>query len=982
MTSQLDVTDFDEFFRGVHKKDTGDSPTPFPWQRELVKRIARDGAWPRTIDIPTGLGKTATLDVAVFCAALDPVRSPRRMFFVVDRRLIVDAAWEHASRIARALEGAPAGSVAAKVATALRQPGDDRALSVTRMRGGVTWDRMWLDRPDRFAIVTGTVDQIGSRLLFRGYGVTALARSIDAAMVGTDSLILVDEAHLSQPFRDTVAAAIEYEPDPVRPTPQLVSMSATNTPTTGQTVHRLGPDDAVNNEVVRRLTAVKELRLVNVKTSKSKASKAMADAIARLAGQLHSPRRAVLVVANTVARARSIFEQLRDNHSDAQVELLTGRSRAPDRELVTKRFLPRVSPDRDRSQRSNPLILVATQTIEVGLDIDVDHLITELAALPALVQRMGRLNRRGAVTAVVPQAIVVRDSSLGDKDPVYGPASEATWEYLTSLIAPTAYNTRLTVEGLGDRLDVSPKALQGLSSRAPVETTPPVPYIPVLLSGIFDSWTRTSPQPLPDTPVHPFLHGSDAATAPVTIVWRDDITTSKPGDWVETVEYLALRAAEGIDVPIGAVRRWLTSGSSGPVSDIDGTNDVDDAIDPEQKLRRHRDAHGDPMVLRYRPTIKSSNGSEESADYELIGVNRVRPGDTIVVPADYGGCDEYGWHPECSEPVVDVADLVPGRQQVLRIGEPLRRLIASYHGPDTSGDGLDEAVEALIEADPDSTVKQYQQMLAELADVMQGASDPLVNVVEELAENGFAKVMWRTVDDLSEEDEAGPWTVLLSKSRLASVSDSDSESSAFTGVPIGLDDHQEAVAARATVYAMNLGLPADVVNALRAAARWHDEGKRDPRFQAMLYGGNWALANPDRLRAKSGMDSSDRQAFRRARRQSGYPARARHEELSARIAAQRCADDPNRDLICHLVASHHGHARPVMPPAPDPLNPDVEVSGLGNFRAHEPIDLDHATVFNELNRRYGRWGLALLETIVRLADQVASRNNEGARNDA
>ena len=186
---------FPAFFEAVHGWKT------FPWQQALLHRVLEQG-WPALIDVPTGLGKTAVLDIAVYARALGSEHSRRRVFLVVDRRLIVDQAYEHATRIQQALAQAPPGTVCHTVAVRLAAEGDDGpALDVTRMRGGVNWSWLWLERPDRHAIVTGTVDQIGSRLLFRGYGIGQRLWPVDAALAGTDSLIIVDEAHLSDAFQ-------------------------------------------------------------------------------------------------------------------------------------------------------------------------------------------------------------------------------------------------------------------------------------------------------------------------------------------------------------------------------------------------------------------------------------------------------------------------------------------------------------------------------------------------------------------------------------------------------------------------------------------------------------------------------------------------------------------------------------------------------------------------------------------------------------
>ncbi|HEX5994434.1 MAG TPA: hypothetical protein VFY84_04770 [Jiangellales bacterium] len=99
---------------------------------------------------------------------------------------------------------------------------------------------------------------------------------------------------------------------------------------------------------------------------------------------------------------------------------------------------------------------------------------------------------------------------------------------------------------------------------------------------------------------------------------------------------------------------------------------------------------------------------------------------------------------------------------------------------------------------------------------------------------------------------------------------------------IRLDEHQRAVATRAAQFAGNLDLPPQVCRDLMLAAGLHDEGKRDPRFQAMLRGGDHRRAEvAEHPLAKSGMDPSDRAARCRAQAKAGYPLRMRHEALSA-----------------------------------------------------------------------------------------------------
>jgi CRISPR-associated endonuclease/helicase Cas3 len=187
--------------------------------------------------------------------------------------------------------------------------------------------------------------------------------------------------------------------------------------------------------------------------------------------------------------------------------------------------------------------------------------------------------------------------------------------------------------------------------------------------------------------------------------------------------------------------------------------------------------------------------------------------------------------------------------------------------------------------------------------------------------------------------------------------------------------HQRDVQACAHLFARNLGLDDAAVTAVGLAALWHDEGKRDPRFQAMLHGGDRiAAAVADSPLAKSGFSPLDRHAFRRARERAGYPRGMRHEALSAQIAAHFLAgrDDVDHDLVLHLIASHHGRSRPLLPPAADPA--PVTAIGAPEWAGELPVDTGRPVEwsaparFARLNARYGRWGLARMEAVVRLAD--------------
>jgi CRISPR-associated endonuclease/helicase Cas3 len=219
------------------------------------------------------------------------------------------------------------------------------------------------------------------------------------------------------------------------------------------------------------------------------------------------------------------------------------------------------------------------------------------------------------------------------------------------------------------------------------------------------------------------------------------------------------------------------------------------------------------------------------------------------------------------------------------------------------------------------------------------------------------------------------------------VSTEDDRASSFTGVEVSLERHLAGVADTAGEFADRVGLPAEVAADVRLAGRWHDVGKADPRFQRLLHGGSEfkTLVAPEPL-AKSAVPMNDRRARRRARERSGYPGGSRHEVMSVALMAGAGAElAPHAndwELVLHLVGSHHGRCRPLAPWVPDPE--PVEVTWeldrvlLAGSSGHGLARLDSGVAerFWRLVRRYGWWGLAWLEAILRLGDQRRSEEEQ------
>jgi CRISPR-associated endonuclease/helicase Cas3 len=164
------------------------------------------------------------------------------------------------------------------------------------------------------------------------------------------------------------------------------------------------------------------------------------------------------------------------------------------------------------------------------------------------------------------------------------------------------------------------------------------------------------------------------------------------------------------------------------------------------------------------------------------------------------------------------------------------------------------------------------------------------------------------------------------------------------------------------------------------AAAMHDYGKVDERFQALLLGGNlnlaWAQIEP---LAKSTKIPGSATIYEYVRQRAKLPKQFRHEFLSAQLALKIGVDD---ELALHLIAAHHGYARPFAPVVVDDNPPDVFVDwaekniALSSVEraAIQPHRLDSGVGerFWRLTRGLGWWNLAYLEAVLRLADQQVS----------
>ena len=961
----LEPADFRRFFRGIH------SHTPFPWQQALVDRLARDDEWPKVLDLPTGSGKTAALDAAVFHLALRadmPGKAALRIALVVDRRLVVDDAFARAEKIAEALTnpqcvGEAERSVVTAVADRLQRlaGGKEKPLIAQRLRGGAPLETEWARTPTQPTILCSTVDQVGSRLLFRGYGVSNRMKPVHAGLLGENSLILLDEAHLSEPFRQTLSAIREIGGAGVR----AVLLSAT---LGARPKRALGLDsaDRAHQVLKRRLEAVKRIRLHKPHKGKETFAKALANAASASADRLRadgvaSP--AIGVVVNRVGLARETFDELTKLHSESETLLMIGRSRSAGRDRVVAKIAPFRTGASSRDNAA-PLFIVATQCLEVGVDLDLDGLVTQAAPLDALRQRFGRLNRDGRdVRSEGAIFTLAEDVAAKADDPIYGDRIRSTWEALARIAEDDVVDFGIA------QLE---RQLRGISADW-AEFTVPQARAPVLMPAYIHLWSHTSPIPTADPDVGLFLHGAERASADVSLVWRSDldvqdIARGKAEDLKALMELVPPRAAEALDIPLWAARKWLAGQGSDRVP-LDAVADV-----PERDAPGPNDA-GEKEVFRW--------AGRDDPRTDIVNLADLRPGDLLIVPAGYGGCDDFGWAPDSNCAVEDVADVSAqpfrGRRHAVRIARDVARddtqwtrLKATL---DSDGDSADpELIQRLLDIVPIDEAESSEEIL------VRAVSEPLAALFD--ARGGFR--VHRYGRNLASRGGA----VLVADKGLKSetnaniaMASTEGESRSHSASKaISLDDHSQHVTGWAASFVGKLGLSPELSQDLVLAAFLHDAGKADPRFQTVLYGGDvWSCPDGPAI-AKSGRPY-ERSAWDRA----GLPKGWRHEALSVRLARvhPRFVDAHDPALVLWLIGTHHGLGRPFFGFVEE--RPNTEPSACLDVeawkRAPEPgpqslafdyQGIDWPDLFKELKRKYGVWGLARLEAILRLADHRAS----------
>ncbi len=1061
---EIRETDFATFFQAAN------DAKPFLWQQRLAV-LACQGHWPRYIQLPTASGKTSCLDIAVFALAYQASRrhrtnqtidAPRRIFFVVDRRIIVSEASIRAKRLANLLQKAldPTYSLSApdenlfrnlepqareslaKVAWWLRDlAGNQHAppLDCAELRGGIYRDDAWVRSLLQPTIVTCTVDQIGSRLLFRGYGVSDRNLPIHAALTANDSLILLDEAHCSNPFSQTMASIARYrdanettrmtarwaEQPPNTPF-QFLEMTATPPSHVADSdVFRLDQDDYATDDVLdRRHGCAKPIRLVTSNAKGGKQNQLLAKHVVDQAISLakgtdnQAPCKRIAIVVNRVDCARQAFELLQSSGvaGPGRVDLMIGRMRPIDRDRLASKLQEyfRSGSDTDLAE---PHFVVATQCLEVGADLDFDGMVSQCASLDALRQRFGRLNRLG--NSAYARGVIVMaegDKSPRKPDPIYAESLPETWQWLNE----QARDERVDfgIRSLDERMATSRyKQPDGLK-----KLYPPPQNAPVLMPAHLDLLCQTAPRPALEPEIAPYLHGPNRGVPEVRVCWRADLPEQRDRldrQWLtrcaKTLAVCPPSSAECLTVPLPLMKSWLLGIDADRGDD---TTDVLGEILPDQPESTSNKLNGARFPVHRRGVIWTGKECRMVSGHdEELGV--LFPQALIVLPVTAGGWSVLGHLPDAPrEPEYsatnspsDLAEVE--RQQLARVDKATaaflqarNRLILRVHRglPTSSSDRT--ALQGLWDYLDDKELPWRHLTLGREIDSSaeypfnaielpaQTRCDELTAIRSDLAKTPARQVcMVRYPDGFA---VVGPRMAQREQLPRASFDDELDEHNLDLAERVTLADHLADVAEETRRLVAGIELSTPLGQALVAAAERHDLGKADLRFQAMLLGSSLDLAAMQpTLWAKSARGEASRAVLvdsdLAAATADRLPRGFRHEMLSLQLAQQiqdDLEDDDTRNLMLHAIAAHHGHARPLAPvvfddsptdvrlglPTPDGIQ-DMEVHLSSEDRsacsAHR-LDSGISARFWELNYRFGWWGLAWLETILRLADWVAS----------
>ena len=486
--------------------------------------------------------------------------------------------------------------------------------------------------------------------------------------------------------------------------------------------------------------------------------------------------------------------------------------------------------------------------------------------------------------------------------------------------------------------NASPAALEGLPAAERIAAFSPQPELRVATEIQFDAWALTSiREPIAARPpVAPYLHGEAEWQPPEThVAWREELDVLDtaelrdaypPADLLEDFplkphELLRDTSERVFDQIAALLRKRQDNGAPLPGAWLVG-EDGNVTVFPLARLV------SDDRAATEAEEQDEEEGGNDGADKKAEKARKIRAiaalaNAALILPASLGGIDKNGL------------------------------LTANATG---SADGKADVAD-IVAKDADDKIP------AQRCRVWNNTPD----VPAALANAGFRLI--RTIDKCLEEEHADD----SEKSSLRYWLWLEAKASDTTGARIGrpaetLATHTNAVAANAAAIAakcfpeksaLPVGEP-DLRRCVVVAARLHDLGKNRAKWQRNLGNLAYDSAKPETILAKSAPGMRVRNVAEPYRHEFGSLIDAGGE------ADFTALGDTEREIVLHIVAAHHGRGRPHFPAG------EIFDYGSGSPKKLAALATEVPRRFARLQARFGRWGLAWLESVLRAADYAAS----------
>ncbi|MEM2869154.1 MAG: type I-U CRISPR-associated helicase/endonuclease Cas3 [Thermoplasmata archaeon] len=885
----LRETFFEESFKALTDH------SPMRWQTRLYQNIS-NGNFPDIINIPTGLGKTSVIPIWLISLVTNGKCGngsiPRKLIYIVNRRTVVDQATEIALKLRERLlnpdivQDEEHKKILTEISGRLYNLSsgiDKNPLAISTLRGEVADNEEWKMDPARPAIIIGTIDMIGSKILFSGYGDGRYHRAHHAGLLGQDSLIIHDESHLTPAFGELLAqiSKLQRNNSGVRPI-RIMELSATPGSSLPNTMG-LEPQDEEEEIVRQRICASKTLFFHSVE------ERLYISKIVEIAIQHETPPSKVLIYVYSPEMARKVSNELQKHlgrGSENRIAILTGTIRGYERDkLVRENKVYRALMNHEEAI-DQTVYLVSTSAGEVGVDFDADHLVCDLVPLDSMIQRLGRVNRCGGVGRAGMERRARVDIVTSEDN-----QKKATSPLFTAIARTKDILTRLPSTSNGGYSASSRDLLNLLSSLDTDERAgafSPRGEIKPLTEILLDHWSMTSiSKPMPGRPqVSQYLHGITQDPPETFLVWRlevphlEGIDDAPLEDWFRACR---IESHERLRERTDVVKKVLKS-----------------LLEKHRKAEPNRDFT--VILLDERGNVEHKRLSEivqKEFDLEYL---------TVIMPTVVGGLTQEGML--SADTAIESMDVAEAAREGTRRRERWLHIASS---------GQSTWIRLL-------TGEKY-------------ASPP-----EDLQE--VERITLSEPPEAIEEGGEFKYLVLLVEGRRTSIEDPE-----LVKFRQKLNDHNLLVKEYTKRICDALGLSETIRAPLMIAAQWHDSGKSRRVWQ--LFAKN---QNSNEPLAKSDNYSNWRLL-------GGY----RHEfgSLIDAVKSEVVNTNPDMELILHLIAAHHGWARPHFEPsAYDQTQATAE---------NERISVEVSRRFARLQQHYGWWTLAWLEALLRCADIAASR---------